>query len=129
MLFGAILSALHLLGALVIGIVPLSWALRLGLWLMLSASLLQTLRTHALRRGPRAIRALEFTEDDPDTVRVRREQGWETYRILGHFVHPQCTVLSLRSVERRWSEGLVIVPDAIDRDEFRRLRTRLKWQR
>jgi toxin CptA len=44
------------------------------------------------------------------------------------FVSPWLTVLRYRLPGQRWSQSLVILPDSLPADDFRRLRVWLKWK-
>ena len=49
--------------------------------------------------------------------------------VLGSsFVSPLLTVLSLRMLGAGGSRSLVVTPDALGADEFRRLRVWLRWR-
>jgi toxin CptA len=43
------------------------------------------------------------------------------------FVTPYLTVLNLKPEGARFAHALVILPDSLEAESFRRLRVRLKW--
>jgi len=54
---------------------------------------------------------------------------WHEAVLLGSsFVAPHLTVLNLKPAGGRLAKHLVILPDAIDAEDFRRLRVWLKWR-
>lgn len=85
-----------------------------------------TILRHALLRGAGAVTAMEFS--DREQLRLRTGDGaWQEGLLLGSsMVSAGLAVLNIS----RAGKGVVhviIVGDAIDRDDFRRLRVWLRW--
>jgi hypothetical protein len=124
-----------LLGAGHVGVVVLCWITALGWWLSIGlstaavVSLAVTLRYHALRSAAGALTALELRQDG--SVAVQDQQGrWSEARVLGSsFVSPVLTILNLKVAGARLRRSVVVAPDSLPPDDFRRLRVWLRWRR
>lgn len=82
----------------------------------------------ALLVSPSAVRALELHPDGRASWRDRTGH-WHEGRLGGQrFAAPALVVLGLEQAQRgcRW---IVLMPDSINNDEFRRLRVWLRWRR
>jgi toxin CptA len=104
------------------------------------------LRRYALLRSPDSVMNIELSEDMICTLETRR--GDRTiYTLLGSsFVAPYLTLLELKPLKRqesikppshsgrpkRWRGffgcSIVILPDALDAEQFRKLRVLLRWK-
>jgi toxin CptA len=83
------------------------------------------LRTAALR-APVAIVALEVTEGGRVSFRTRQGE-WRECELLGSsYVSPYLTILNLEPPGARVRHA-VLVPDNVEAQDFRRLRTWLRW--
>jgi toxin CptA len=84
-------------------------------------------RRHARLVGPRAVRRLRV--DLAGAARVTGADGVEnTGRILdGSFVAPWLTIVRWLPDGARFSRTVLVLPDMVDADEFRRLRILLRW--
>lgn len=121
-----LLGAVHLGALMLLGTLPMAWWAVLVLAALLVASALQSISRQALRRGARAVTAMEFA--DREQVRVRRGDGsWHDGRLLGiSTVGAKLAVLNIR-LEGQGVQHVVITGDGIDGDDFRRLRVWLRW--
>ena len=82
---------------------------------------------HALRRSRSAIVRLELRLDGG--IRLHHRDGRQSHGIVNadSTVTPWLTVVGVK-VPGRWrSIHVVVLPDAIDAEDFRRLRVRLRW--
>lgn len=104
-------------------VAPIPWWLSLGLSLGVGVSL--GFSVHRIVRG---WNGLELKPDG--TVAVQDWQGrWAEARILGSsFVSPRLTILNLALAGTRLPRSLVVAPDALPAEEFRRLRVWLRWR-
>jgi len=125
-ILAGILLFVDLGGILLITLTPLVWAFRVGIWALLVWSLYRSLRVHAWRNVPSAIRALEIDNEGMAAVYFAGDTGWRSARITAWFVHPWLTLLSLRVEGRKMPANLAIAVDAVEAEPFRRLRVRLK---
>lgn len=122
----AVLAIAHL-GALIITLsIPLNPWLCIGTAISILASLAHCYWHHFLRRSHHAVLGLSVTRDG---LKVEtRSHDWIPAKILGNsFVSPWLTVLNLKLPSRRLTTHVVLLPDMLGPDEFRRLRTWLKW--
>ena len=126
-LLAAAFTAAHLAAALTL--IPLDlplWA-KLLITLPIAASLVHALRHTAFLRSPTSPIALELKGADGAAIQTRNGD-WHGARILGTtYVSPLLTVLNLRLQGRRTARHVVIVPDGIGAEDFRKLRVRLRW--
>ena len=123
----AVLIAAHAAVAGLLWLLPLpAWALS-GMALLLTANAVHAVAHHALRRGRRAVAALEFS--DREQVHVGwRDGSWRTGRILGtSTVGATLTVLNIALAGRRLPLHVVVPGDSLAADDFRRLRVWLRW--
>jgi hypothetical protein len=121
-----ILLFVYLGGILLIALIPLVWTVRVAIWALLGWSLYRSLRVHAWRNVPSAIRAIEMDSEGVAAVRFAGDTGWRSARITAWFVHPWLTLLSLRVEARKMPVNLAIAADAVEAEPFRRWRVRLK---
>jgi toxin CptA len=107
----------------------------LPLWLKaaaiaaLVASLVFSVRQTALLRSSDAVVVIEIASDD--TVSVQTRGGlWLGCEVLGStYVASFLTVLNLRELENNVVRHVIILPDSVDAEDFRRLRVWLRWKR
>lgn len=118
-----LLLAAHVLSAGLVLAVLLSYAIKL---VLLLAVIWSAWRVDKGIRGPRRISRLNLRDDGHlEYVRANEEVG------EGHIhplttVTPQLTIMLLRQGNR--VEPLVVLPDALDTEAFRRLRLWLRWR-
>jgi toxin CptA len=122
-------SAISLLWPLMLPV-----AAKLASTAALAISLVIYLRHYAWRNSPGSITGLSLADDMTCTLETRRGERI-AYALLGSsFVAPYLTVLELKPLnDTRWSHRLrscsvVILPDAIAAEDFRRLRVLLRWK-
>lgn len=123
---GLLLATAHAAAMLIVGMLPLpAWAMVVAL-LPLTASAVLAIRRHALRRGPRAVRALAFS--DRERLRLRDAQDrWHEAQLQGSStVGAGFAVLNLLT-DRAGAFHVVILGDGIDAGDWRRLRVWLRW--
>lgn len=124
-----ILSLVHLGGMVLVMLIPLIWPARLVLWTLLGLSFYQSLRSHAWRRAPSAIDAIEMDGEGEMSVRFAGKDMWYSSQISSWVVHPWLTLLTLKIESRRWPVSLVVTADAVQPEPFRRWRVALKLHR
>jgi toxin CptA len=107
---------------------PIAWWLSLGLSLGVLASLVLSLNYHAWRSAQAALTGLELRPDGSAAVEDRQGR-WSEVRIRGSsFVSPALVILNLTVAGARLRRSLVVAPDALTADEFRRMRVWLRWR-
>jgi len=126
-LLAALLGGVGLGACLVLALMPLP------LWLVLPfclAGVLATLHVMAcdvLLRLPASIIALEVTAKGELRCATRAGE-WHAATVLGSStVTPWLTVLNLKLEDRRFARHVVLTPDRVAAEDFRRLRVWLKW--
>jgi toxin CptA len=125
----AILIVAH--GAAIAAVV----AVDMPLWLKLIAaaalilSLFLTVRREALLLTPDAAVALEISADDVLSIQTRRGE-WLECEVLGStYVMSFLSILNLRQTDGGATTRIVILPDSIAAEDFRKLRVWLRWGR
>ena len=81
----------------------------------------------ALLRSGGAVVNLEIKDDGALSFQTRRGE-WREGTLRGSsFVSPYLTILNIRTEGRFFPRHVVIMPDCVDAEDFRRLRVRLRW--
>lgn len=134
------LSFAHLVAIVLLWPLTLPTAVKFSGSALLIFSLVFYLRRYALLRSPDSVSGLELADE---MVCILETQGGERIAcaLLGSsFVAPYLTVLELKPLKfdsavelreswrRFFSRSVVILPDGIDPEEFRRLRVLLRWK-
>jgi toxin CptA len=82
----------------------------------------------ALLLGAQAVLALEVASDHRMNILMRRA-GWRPCDVLGStYVTPYLTIMNLHLAGERMARHVVLLPDSLDGDDFRKLRVWLKWK-
>ncbi len=94
----------------------------------LVASLGREVWRNALKRSAGAVAAIEIASDNVLSIQMRRGD-WVECEVRGDtYVLSFLTVLNLRRIDNGRGISVVILPDAIDAEDFRRLRVWLRWK-
>lgn len=96
--------------------------------LAILASAVHAVSLHAWQATPRAIVGLEISEDCRAWLIDRTDTAQPAELLPSSVVMPWLTVLNFREPGKRWPRALVIVPDRVDADPYRRLRVWLRWR-
>ena len=125
----AAIACIALGAATVVALLPLEVAL-IGLaWCGLAAWAIDRIVVVGLRRGPRAIREITLSGDRLIVVRTGDERVRAGYVCASTYVGANLTTIVWKP-DRAWrARAFVIVPDMVDADAFRRLRTLLRYSR
>lgn len=126
-LVGILVSA-HAASALLLGLTGLPWMGKLAALPVFLASLALSLRRHAWRLSPSAVVGLRLEQECRAAFRRLDGETLEGPLLGSSFVSPWLTVLKIRPDGRRLAVSLVILPDAVEREAFRRLRVLLRWK-
>jgi toxin CptA len=122
-------SAISLLWPLMLPV-----AAKLASTVALAISLVIYLRHYALGKSAGSITGLSLADDMTCTLETRRGERIACALLGSSFVAPYLTVLELKPLnDTRGSHRLrpcsvVILPDAIAEEDFRRLRVLLRWK-
>ena len=122
------LSAVHAIAIGLFLILPLPIWLKVVATLAFCTSLVFYLRRNARLAAPNSIIALELEEDC--TCAIETRNGKRLYGILlpTSYVSAALTVLNLKADGERLARHVVILPDAINFEDFRKLRVFLRWK-
>ena len=130
----SMLSLAHLSAGALLWPLMLPIAVKLAAIAALAFSLAIYLRHYALRTSPGSITSLALADDMTCTLQTRRGQRIPCALLGSSFVATYLTVLELKpQAPAKWwhklgAYSVVILPDAIDSEEFRRLRVLLRWK-
>lgn len=103
--------------------------LKLALAAAIAVSGVHSVMRTALLKSRNAIVALEIGNEGV-AIRERHAGQWRACRVLGTtFVSSHLTVLNLELVKDGAVRHVVLLPDNVDRDDFRRLRVQLCWNK
>ncbi len=91
-------------------------------------SLYYTINTHVLGRGQRSVCALVWDAEGDWTVTSCGGQQWAARLMPGSYVHQRLMVLNF-ALESSGHRAVVLLPDSLDRNTFRRLLVRLRLER
>ena len=126
-ILAAILAVAH--GAAIAAVVVVEMPLWLTFVVMVAliANLSLELR-HASLRMPDAVVAIEVSSDNVLSIQTRRGV-WLEYEVLGNtYVLSFLAILNLKQTDSGASKRVVILPDSIAAEDFRKLRVWLRWK-
>jgi toxin CptA len=121
------MQAVAHLGALAIVLaVPLANWIKAITGFAALASMGYAIWRHALLRGRTAVVAVKVSQQGMEIM--LRNGAWLPAKVLASsFVSPWLVVLHLKLAKRRFMLPLVLLPDAMGDEDFRRLRVWLLW--
>lgn len=116
------------------GALMLAYAADLPLWcdiaatVAIGASLAWSVCRSALRATAGSVNAIEIGADDVLSVATQRD-GWSACDVADDtYVSALITLLNLKVREGGRRVSVVLTPDAVHADDFRRLRVWLRWK-
>jgi toxin CptA len=123
-----LLAGAHAMAATALWLAPFAAAWSLAGSVALATYLVWVLRQHAWRNAAGSVVELELRDDC--SVSARSHAGrWTGYQVSGAtFVSPLLTVLNLDAQAGWRGRSVLITPDSLDADSFRRLRVWLRWR-
>jgi toxin CptA len=123
----AVFGVAHAAAASVLLPMELCWCIKVIAFAGIAGSLAHTLECHARLRSRRAIFALDV--DQNGALVHTRDGKCDRASILGtSYISPALTVLNLRLENRTLRRHVIIVPDNVHAEVFRRLRVWLRWR-
>ena len=125
-IFAALLFTAYSLAFFVIIIIPILLPAKIGLVILLSAALVYYLRRDALLLLPLSPVGLRVEEG---YVTVFTRSGSERSGKVANdsLVTPALTILNFSRHEAGKVRSIVIFPDSMEKEDFRKLRVLLKW--
>jgi toxin CptA len=127
-LLALFLVAMHALALASVWLVPLVLAAKIGTAVVLASSLVLSLRQHVWRAGKRSVRAVRLTGECDMSLQGQDATWLEAAILPSSFISPYLTVLNLNIEGERRARHVVILPDAMDAEQFRQLRVWLRWK-
>jgi toxin CptA len=122
-----LLCLAHAAAAAAVLVIDLPLWLSIVLLLIIGTSCGVYLPGRALLRGGGAIVGLEINDDGALSYQMRGGE-WREGMLLGSsFVSPYLTILNIRTEQKFLARHVVIMPDCVDAEDFRRLRVRLRY--
>jgi toxin CptA len=118
----------HVLGAAGLWLAPFAAVWSVAGSLALAAHLIWVLRQHAWRNAAGSVVALELRENCSVSVLTSGGRRGDYQVGRATFVSPLLTVLDLRAEAGHRRCSVLIAPDGLDADSFRRLRVWLRWR-
>ena len=94
-------------------------------WIACAA--LHAIHAVALHRGRRGIRALRLSRAGEIEVQDSTHEWRAGMLRAGSFVAPWLTIIRWRAHGRRFDHTVVLLPDMLPAEDFRRLRVWLRW--
>ena len=106
---------------------PGAMALRILAATWVACAALHALHAAALHRGQRGVRAVLVCRDG--AIEVQNAAGeWRTGSLrAGSFVAPWLTIVRWRPHAARFDATIVLLPDMLPAEDFRRVRVLLRW--
>jgi toxin CptA len=127
-LLAAMLILAHTAAIALVLMVELPQWLKVVAMVLLIAQCAVAVRRQAFLTGADAATAIEITSDHRINVETRAA-GWCEYEVLGStYVTPYLTVLNLRQSGTRSARHVLLLPDSLNADDFRKLRVWLRWK-
>lgn len=123
-----VLGAMSLLGVVCLGVLPWPW--RVLSCLMLAVATSHAILLHGLRRLKHSVVALQLKPDNSVTIHLKDGRRQKVRVMPSSVVTPLLTVVHYRLHEAAWyspKRYVVILADAVDAEEYRRLRVYLRW--
>ena len=123
-----ILSLAHFAAAGALWSLALSFAVKLAGVAILVISLIYYLRKDSLLSAKDAVAAFELSDEMQCTLTTQSGESIVCAIQGSTFVAPYLTVLNLKPENRFFTRSVVIFPDSIDAEAYRRLRVLLRWK-
>ena len=124
----SILALAHGAAIAIILLVGIPWWAQVIAVAGLTVHLVVVVRQQALLLGRDSTVAIEIHSDNTLSVQARRG-AWSEYAVVGDtYVAPYLTVMNLRQTDSHALKRIVILPDSLDAEEFRKLRVWLCWR-
>ena len=123
-----LLGLAHAAAGLVLWPLALPLGVKVVIVILLIVSLIYYVRKDALLTAQDAIVALTLTDEMSCTLTTNSGQSIACSLSDSTFAAPYLTVINLQPVDRFFMRSVVILPDSMDVEEFRRLRIWLRWK-
>ncbi len=127
-LLAAVIGLTHLTAAGLTWLIPIPVVGKSVFTMAIAISLVYFMARDAALHAAGSIVALEIGEEGAMAFQTR-DGAWFDCELLGtSYVSPRLTIVHLRPRDRRVMRRVILVPDNVDPQDFRRLRTWLRWK-
>lgn len=127
-LLAAVISVTHFVAAGLLWLIPLPVAGKSLFTIAIATSLVYFMARDAALHAAHSIVALEIRDGGEVAIQIR-DGAWFDCELLGtSYVSPRLTIVHLRLRGRWKTRRIILVPDNVDPQNFRRLRTWLRWK-
>ena len=123
-----LLSAVHTIAIGLVLALPLPIGLKLVTTLVFCVSLVFYLKRNARLAAPNSIIALEIMEDCACAIETRSGKRLDCILLPTSYVSASLTILNLKANGEMLARHVVILPDSINPEDFRKLRVLLRWK-
>lgn len=123
-----LLSAAHTIAIGLVLALPLPIGLKLVTTLVFCVSLVFYLKRNARLAAPNSIIALEIMEDCACAIETRSGKRLDCILLPTSYVSASLTILNLKADGEMLARHIVILPDSINPEDFRKLRVLLRWK-
>ena len=123
-----LLSAAHTIAIGLVLALPLPIGLKLVTTLVFCVSLVFYLKRNARLAAPNSIIALEIMEDCACAIETRSGKRLDCILLPTSYVSASLTILNLKADGEMLARHVVILPDSINPEDFRKLRVLLRWK-
>ena len=126
----SLLGAMSLLGIVSLSVLPWPWPWRVVACLVLAAATSHAILLHGFRRLKHSVLALQLMPDNSVTLHFQDGRRQAVRVMPSTVVTPLLSVVHCRLQEAAWYYPMryVLIPaDAVDAEEYRRLRVYLRW--
>lgn len=127
-LLALLVGAMHVFGTALAWLPPFPVWAKISLSLVFLGSLGYYLGRDCLRTLPSSVVAVQLRPDCSCAVQTRNGEWLEASLLGSSFVAPYLTILNLRVAGGKFNPSVVLLPDAVEAEDFRRLRVLLKWK-
>jgi toxin CptA len=128
LLLAGILALAHGAVLLVIALIGIPMWTKITAAVVIVSSGAYCIRRYALLKGADAPVALVISPNNAFSFDTRSGECCECRVLDGTYVKPYLTVLDLQSADGRAIRRIVLVPDSLHAEDFRRLRVWLRWK-
>ena len=127
-MLATILGSVHLFNLALLWVVPFPLWVKLAFSTIIMGSAIYSIKRNALLAFQESIIAFQLDSDCKCEIQ-KRGGKWVEAELLGtSFVAPYLTLLNLKFPGKRFTQHIIILPDAVDTELFRQLRVLLKWK-
>jgi toxin CptA len=123
-----LLSAVHVIAIGLFLVLPLPIWLKVAAILAFCTSFAFYFERNARLAAPNSIIALETGEDCTCVIETRNGRQLDGILLPTSYVSASLTLLNLKAHGERLARHVVILPDAINSEDFRKLRVFLRWK-